>query len=240
MVEASETGQTGCAAPYHRPVLRIDGLRDVGVIEVYTGRMVRYAITSGVAGRSREALLADARRWAAEGLEFVQLREKWMETGELVALARAIVGVFREAGARTKLLVNGRADVAVAAGADGVHLTAKAGELTVEQVRRVFTADAREAVVSVTCHSVEEVRRAAGSGADLILFGPLFEKRVGGKVVVGGVGLERLREACVVAGRTPVLALGGVSSEDEAACLQAGAAGVAGIRLFEVRNNILT
>ena len=212
----------------------------MGVIEVYTGRMVRYAITSGVAGRSREALLADARRWAAEGLEFVQLREKWMETGELVALARAMVGVFREAGGRTKLLVNGRADVAMAAGADGVHLTSRAGELTVEQVRQVFAVGGREAVVSVSCHSVDGVRGAARGGADLILFGPVFEKRVEGEVVVEGVGIERLREACAATGRIPVLALGGVSSEDEAACLQAGAAGVAGIRLFEVKNGILT
>ncbi len=205
----------------------------MGVIEVYTGRMVRYAITSGVAGRSREALLADAQRWAAEGLEFMQLREKWMETGELVALARAIVGVFREAGARTKLLVNGRADVAVAAGAAGVHLTSRAGEMSVEQVRRVFAVGEREAVVSVSCHSVEEVQRAAAGGADLILFGPVFEKRVRWDVVVGGVGLERLREACVAGGGVAAVALGGVTKENVCACLEAGAAGIAGIRLFE-------
>lgn len=195
--------------------------------------MVRYAITSGVVGRSREALLADARRWAAAGLEFVQLREKWMDAGELVALARAMVEVFCEAGGRTKLLVNGRADVAVAARADGVHLTARAGELTVEQVRRVFAVGEREAVVSVSCHSVEEVRRAVRGGADLILFGPVFEKRVGGEVVVEGVGLGLLAQACAVAGGVAVVALGGVTVENVLRCVGgAGAAGVAGIRLF--------
>jgi thiamine-phosphate pyrophosphorylase len=209
-------------------------------IEVYTGRMLRYAITSGVVGRSREALLTDAQRWAAEGLEFVQLREKWMEAGDLVAAARAMVGVFYEAGSRTKLLVNGRADVAVAAGADGVHLTARAGEMTVEQVRRVFAVAGREAVVSVACHSVEEVRRAAAGGADLILFGPVFEKRVGGEVVVEGVGIEGLREACAATVAVRVLALGGISEENGRACLDVGAAGIAGIRRFGVRNAILT
>ena len=194
--------------------------------------MVRYAITSGVEGRSREALLTDARRWADEGLEFVQLREKWMSVGELVALAKGMVGVFREAGGRTKLLVNGRADVAVVAGVDGVHLTSRAGELTAEQVRRVFAAGGREAVVSVSCHSVEEVRRVAGVGVDLILFGPVFEKRVAGKVVVAGVGIEALWEACAVAAGVRTLALGGVTGANVATCLEAGAAGVASIRVF--------
>jgi len=68
-----------------------------------------------------------ARRWAEEGVEYVQLREKQMAAGEMVRLAEWMVGVFAEHGGKTKLLVNGRADVAVAAGADGVHLTSVAG-----------------------------------------------------------------------------------------------------------------
>ena len=200
--------------------------------------MIRYAITSGDSLRSPAALLADARRWADEGVEYVQLREKWMEAGELVGLAVEMVGIFREHGGRTKLLVNGRADVAVAAGADGVHLTAGHDELTPEQVRRVFAANGREAVVSVSCHTVEEVGRARE--ADLILFGPVFEKRVEGEVVVEGMGLGSLREACEVGGGVPVLALGGVGGENIGTCLDAGAGGVAGIRLFEVKSDILT
>ena len=121
----------------------------------------------------------------------------------------------------------------MAAGADGVHLTSRAGELMAEQVRWVFRATgAGEPVVSASCHSLEEVRRAAQGGIDLILFGPVFEKSVAGKVVVTGVGLEALREACTVAGKTPVLALGGVTWESAELCVEAGAAGVAGIRLF--------
>ena len=202
--------------------------------------MIRYAITDGArfgadaaAGADPKArlagLVADAARWADLGVDFVQLREKTLGGSELLRLASAMVGVFREQGGTTKLLVNGRADVALAAGADGVHLTASADELTVEQVRRVF---GEAAVVSVSCHSVEEVRRARKMGADLVLFGPVFGKSVEGSLVVEGVGLEALREACEVAGGVKVLALGGVDAENAADCVEAGAAGIAGIRLF--------
>jgi thiamine-phosphate pyrophosphorylase len=201
-------------------------------IEVYTGRMIRYAITSGERGRSAEALMEDARRWAGEGLEFVQLREKWMETGELVAVAKGMVEVFREFQGKTKLLINGRADVALAAGADGVHLSAQPDELTVAQVRGLFAGAGREAVVSVSCHSVEEVELAEEAGADLIVFGPVFEKVVDGVLVCAGNGVGMLREACGVAGDIPVLALGGVDEGNVGVCIEAGAAGVAGIRLF--------
>jgi thiamine-phosphate pyrophosphorylase len=194
--------------------------------------MIRYAITGGEGARPAEALLADARRWAEGGLEFVQLRKKWMEAGELVALAAGIMEVFRVGGGRTRLLVNGRTDVAIAAGADGVHLTSDPDELTVQQVRELFGRAGRVAGVSVSCHSVEEVERAAGAGADLILFGPVFEKRVDGVLISAGKGAGMLREACEVAGEIPVLALGGVTSGNAVVCLEAGADGVAGIRLF--------
>lgn len=195
--------------------------------------MLRYAITSGDRTGSGEETVALARRWAAAGVEYVQLREKHMDAGDLVRVARAMVEVFRAEDGRTKLLVNGRADVAAAAGADGVHLTSRVGELTAEQVRRVFDAAGRRApVVSASCHAMEDVRRAVAGGADLILFGPVFEKRVAGLVVVAGVGLEELLEACALAAGTPVLALGGVTGENAALCLEEGAAGVAGIRMF--------
>jgi thiamine-phosphate pyrophosphorylase len=204
--------------------------------------MLRYAITSGEDAGSGEASItleriAQARRWAAEGMDYVQLREKQLDTGELVRLAAAMQVALREYGrencGRTKLLVSNRADVAVAAGADGVHLTSRPGELTAEQVRRVFAASGSSApVVSASCHSLEEVRQAVGGRVDLILFGPVFEKRAAGEVVVAGVGLEALREACKIASTTPVLALGGVTEGNAALCVQAGAAGIAGIRLF--------
>jgi thiamine-phosphate pyrophosphorylase len=195
--------------------------------------MLRYAITAGGAAGFDEAVGANARRWAEEGVEYVQLREKQLGAGELVRLAAGMVRVFRESGGKTKLLVNGRVDVAIAGGADGVHLTSGSGELTAEQVRRVFAATGSgEPVVSASCHSLEDVRRAVGGGVGLVLFGPVFEKRVAGLTVVEGVGLEVLGEACAIAGGVKVLALGGVTRENAGACVEAGAAGVAGIRLF--------
>jgi thiamine-phosphate pyrophosphorylase len=172
------------------------------------------------------------RRWSHEGVDYVQLREKQMAAGELVKLAVAMQAVLRESGT-TKLLVNGRPDVAIAAVADGVHLTSQEGELAVEQVREVFeAAGASRPLVSVSCHTLEEVRRAVSEGVDFILFGPVFEKRVEGEMVGDGVGLENLQEACDAADRTPVLALGGVTWPRAELCIEAGASGVAGIRLF--------
>jgi thiamine-phosphate pyrophosphorylase len=203
------------------------------MVEGYTDGMLRYAITSGFDADLSEASIANARRWAEQGVDFVQLREKHREAGDLIALARAMKQIFSINGSHARLLINSRADIAVVAGADGVHLTSRPGELTAEQVRRVFAASGSgEPVVSVSCHTVAEVQRAVAGRVDLILFGPVFEKRVAGEVVVAGVGLEALREACVIAGKTPVLALGGVTAENAEACIEAGAAGVAGIRLF--------
>ena len=198
--------------------------------------MIRYAITDS--SRSRDAatrhaeLIAHARRWALQKIDFVQLREKTLEAGELLALAEAILAIFREQGGHTKLLINTRADVAIAAQADGVHLTSRSEGLAPAQVRQLYAQTTTQPIVSVSCHSVAEVERACSLGTDLILFGPVFEKRVGGEQVAAGVGLAALREACTAAGDIPVLALGGVKPELIDDCLRAGAKGVAGIRLF--------
>jgi thiamine-phosphate pyrophosphorylase len=190
--------------------------------------MLQYAITSGEGW----AAVKHAHRWVREGVQFVQLREKQLAAGELVKLATALRAALHEAG-KTKLLVNGRADVAVAAGADGVHLTSQTGELTVEQVRQVFAAaGAGKPVISISCHTLNEVKQALADEVDLILFGPVFEKRVEDEIVGEGVGLDVLQEACAAANGTPVLALGGVTWPKSELCIEAGAAGVAGIRLF--------
>ncbi len=190
--------------------------------------MLKCAITSGEGWAAMEHV----RQWSHEPVDYVQLREKQMETGELVKLAVAMLEVLREFGS-TKLLVNGRPDVAVAAGADGVHLTSQAGELTPAQVREVFAAaGAGSPIISASCHTLDDVRRAVSGGVDFLLFGPVFEKRVEGEMVGNGVGLGKLQEACKVAGDTPVLALGGVTWLKAERCIEAGAAGVAGIRLF--------
>jgi thiamine-phosphate pyrophosphorylase len=192
--------------------------------------MIRYAITSGT------YVSGDACRLAEAGIDFIQLRDKLLPAGELAAVARGILEEIASVpGAKARLLINSRADVAKAVAVSsgvsvGVHLTSAPGELTVAQVRQVF--GETQLTISVSCHTLEEVARARERGADLVLFGPVFEKRVARQLITDGSGLEMLRRACGVAGGTPVLALGGVTHENTAACLEAGAAGIAAIRLF--------
>lgn len=201
--------------------------------------MVRCAITDTVPidndlqGR-RDALIESAQRWSAEGVELVQLRQKHLEAGALLQLAEEMLrGIRSHAGSHTKLLVNGRADVAIAAAADGVHLTSHAGELTPEQVRRLFAhAGLPAPVVSISCHTLDDVARARQNRGDYILFGPVFEKRSGGELIAPGSGLEVLAAACKQADGVPVLALGGITLENARTCLDSGAAGIAGIRFF--------
>jgi thiamine-phosphate pyrophosphorylase len=124
-------------------------------------------------------------------------------------------------------MVAGRPQVALAAAADGVHVGSDYG--MVSEARRVFL----ESRVSVSCHSLADVKAARTAAVDVCLFGPVFGKTVDAAEVVPGLGLEALREACVIAGKDlPVFALGGVTEENAALCVEAGASGVAGIRMF--------
>jgi thiamine-phosphate pyrophosphorylase len=162
------------------------------------------------------------------GVDMVQIREKDLEARDLLALAQA-AGRGRGAG---KLLVNGRADVALAGGADGVHLPSGA------PAPRLFRAIAPAGFsIGVSCHGIGEVIGAEQGGADFVVFGPVFDtpsKRGYGPPQ----GLARLAEAARTV-RIPVLALGGVSLESAPACLDRGAAGVAGISLFQGRTPVL-
>ncbi len=172
-----------------------------------------------------------ARRFAAlaaGGVELVLVREKRLEAGALAQLSRKVIEAVRATGAPTRVLIAQRVDVAMAVGADGVHLSAWAGELRVDQVRQLMP----RAVVTVSCHMLDEVARARAEGASAGLFGPVFGKTMDGVEVVAGVGLDRLREACDGAGAMPVFALGGVTDANALRCMEAGAAGIAGIRLF--------
>jgi thiamine-phosphate pyrophosphorylase len=201
--------------------------------------MLRYAITDrarlpGDEGQRQAGLLNQVERLAAGGIDFLQLREKDLEAGALAHMGRRLLGVLRELDPVPKLLINSRADVAVAIAADGVHLTSAPGSLTPAEVRRLYaSAGLREPVVSVSCHTLSEVAAARESEASLILFGPVFEKRAGSELVAEGTGLEVLHDACMAAAPVPVLALGGITTENAPACSEAGAAGVAAIRLFQ-------
>jgi thiamine-phosphate pyrophosphorylase len=204
--------------------------------------MIRYAITdrSRLAPQNandeiarRISLFALARRWAEQQIEYIQLREKDLSAAEIEQIACAITAAIRGLKSRTKLLINSRADIALAASADGVHLTAASGQLTPTQIRSLFARAGRVApIVSISCHTLDEVVHARREQADLILFGPVFGKTIAGTEVVFAAGLEALRAACKAAGEVPVLALGGVAPENVQSCLEAGAKGIAAIRLF--------
>jgi thiamine-phosphate pyrophosphorylase len=206
--------------------------------------ILRCAITDrslyGHSEADRQAgLLEQAQTVAASEVDFLQVREKDLSAKQLVDLTRLLMEALRAqrsvSGHETRLLVNSRVDVAAAAGADGVHLTSGDGQLTPGQARLVLDreCDSEDApIVSVACHTLDEVKRARHGGADFILFGPVFGKWDEGKLVVPGVGLDALSSACISAGSVPVLALGGITAQNSAECVAAGAAGIAGIRLF--------
>jgi thiamine-phosphate pyrophosphorylase len=207
--------------------------------------LVFYYITDrkqfpGTAAEQRACLLAKIAEASRAGVDLIQLREKDLPTRELEALVREAVRVVREntGGKRTRLLINSRLDVGIAADADGVHL--RGDDIAASEARVIFSkAGVRKPVIGVSCHSVSEVRLAEAHGADFAVFGPVFEKSG-----APGQGVANLRAACgkvpargleaaVPAGEMPVLAVGGVTRDNAAACLAAGAAGVAAIRLFQ-------
>ncbi|MDW5267214.1 MULTISPECIES: thiamine phosphate synthase [Acidobacteriaceae] len=192
--------------------------------------MRRYAITDRSLLPAASSLLRQAALWAADGVDYIQLREKDLPPATLAHLSRQILEELQDT--QTKLLINARLDIAVATGAHGVHLTSAPGELMPAQVRAVYAAaNLARPVVSISCHSLAEVE-VARNEADLILFAPVFQKEITGRVVTHGQGLEALGAACVAAAPASVYALGGVSWENADACLAAGAIGIAGIRLF--------
>ncbi len=243
---------------------------------------------SGDESAQRRALLAKIAEAARCGADYIQLREKDLSPRDLESLAREAVEVVRENSAQsrratpetgtapslatnhwplaTRLLINSRLDVALACGADGVHLPG--GDIFAADARALWDVaarnlkrESRNALIALSCHSLAEVLAAEAHGADFAVFGPVFEKVVAvrggcesrgshperslGSAPRPGVGVKALGEICrrgaprdrktesAPSGRMPVLALGGVTLKNARACLQAGAAGIAGIRLFQ-------
>jgi len=161
----------------------------------------------------------------AAGVDLLQIREKELTTRVLFELVTSAAELMR--GTDTRLLVNDRTDVAAGAGADGVHLTSRS--LDAATIRQTF---GDKLLIGVSTHNVSEGRAARDSGADFIVFGPVFETE--SKIAFGSpVGLPKLSEVARAFPQLPVLALGGVSLQNAADCLMAGAAGIAGISIFD-------
>jgi thiamine-phosphate pyrophosphorylase len=201
--------------------------------------MIRYAITSrafhpGSEQEKQAALLAEASRWIVEGIDFIQLREKDLPAAEQVHLARKIMEAIALSSNPTKLLINSRPDIALATGAHGVHLTSSPGELRPAHVRTLYAdADHEPPFITISCHTLAEVQLASQNKVHAILFSPVFEKPLLDSSPLPGQGLGQLKAACSFASPTPVYALGGVTLQNASSCLAVGAAGIAGIRLFQ-------
>jgi thiamine-phosphate pyrophosphorylase len=161
-------------------------------------------------------------RAIAAGVDLIQIRERDLSGRALLALVAAAVA--RARGTATRILVNDRLDVALAAGA-GFHLPTHG--FAVADVRRAYP----DLLIGASCHNLDELRRAETGGADFVVFGPVFETP-SKKPFGPPLGVEKLAEAARAA-KIPVLALGGVTLGNAAACLAAGAAGLAAISLFQ-------
>jgi thiamine-phosphate pyrophosphorylase len=176
--------------------------------------MIRCYVTD----RHQGDLLTHVVRAVAGGVDMIQVREKDLAAVDLLDLVCRI----RDAAAntKTKVLVNGRLDIALIAGIDGVHLPGDG--LPAAKVRpHVRT-------LGVSCHSTEEATQAERDGVDYVIFGPVFDTP--GKKAVGVDALRRVVQAVKI----PVLAIGGISFENTKAVIEAGAAGIAAIRMFQL------
>ncbi len=212
-------------------------------------------------GSDDAALLERIRDAAAAGVDWIQLREKDLETGALLDLARGAIAAARRGcggfaggagGTGTnahakphskphsnRILINDRLDVACAAGADGVHLGE--GSIPIREVsgklahwKRV--AQRADFLAGVSCHSVEAGIAAARDGAGYLFFGPVFTTP--SKISFGPPqGVDALSELCRAV-QIPVLAIGGITRENAKECLEAGCAGIAAIRLFQETKNV--
>ncbi|MBK7933793.1 MAG: thiamine phosphate synthase [Acidobacteria bacterium] len=189
-----------------------------------SNRPLVYMITSGVATDdniqiTRLEINAAVKCAVDAGVSLIQIREKNISARNLYELTLELVEIV--SGSDARLLVNDRADIAAAAGADGVHLTSRS--LTAEVVRASFGAGF---VVGVSAHLAEDVVSAAAAGADFAVLGPIFAT----PNKPHPIGVGELSKIVHAAGSLPVLALGGIDASNFRSVVDAGAAGFAAIR----------
>jgi thiamine-phosphate pyrophosphorylase len=175
-------------------------------------------------GISLDSCIRRALKW---GVDFIQIREKDLDDRSLFEMTRHVVDLAH--GSKSRILVNGRADIALAAGAHGVHLPSES--FRVSEIRPWLP---EKYLIGVSVHTGSEVRRACGDGADYLILGHIFPTP--SKSGYGHpLGLEYLRRVCVGAS-IPVFGLGGIQADRIESVLDSGAAGVAGISLFQKKS----
>jgi thiamine-phosphate pyrophosphorylase len=189
--------------------------------------MNRYYITDRKQLGGIEPLLECIARNLAAGVDLIQIRERDLSARELCALVHRALALSNPHGA--KILVNDRADIAIACGAHGVHLPSASIE---PRVLRSFVPGGF--IVGVSCHTREEVLAAEREGAGFVVFGPIFNP-LSKLTSSRPLGLNELAIAAKMTS-IPVFALGGITWANAPLCMQAGAYGVAGISVFQ--NNI--
>lgn len=187
----------------------------------------------------RSDILAKIEVAVEAGVDWVQIREKEMPARQLLAIARAAVGTTnrkppildKASRPGTLILVNDRLDVALAADAAGIHLGRESLPARDVIGWRQRAKTVTNFMVGLSCHTIDELHQAEDTGVDYAFFGPIFDtpaKRPFGPPL----GVAKLDAACRVT-RLRVIAIGGVTPENSAECLYAGAAGIAAIRMFQ-------
>lgn len=170
--------------------------------------------------QQRKPELLDVIRRSVEiGIELVQVREKQLDARRVYELAREAAAIAT--GTATRVLVNERFDIALAARAHGVHLTSRS-----IPVRKVRSCVPDDFLIGVSAHSKRSVRDARLEGADYAMLGNIFETPGKGEPL----GLAALAETCASADGFPVIAVGGIDGGNCRSVLEAGAAGFAAIR----------
>jgi thiamine-phosphate pyrophosphorylase len=185
--------------------------------------MIRCYITDRAGLTASETLIQAIARNVAAGVDWIQIREKDLESRALFELASQALEC---ASGRARIIVNSRVEVALAAGASGAHLPA--GSPPARVWRGIVSPGF---LIGVSCHTVDEVLAAEQEGAGYVLFGPVFAP-LSKPSDLAPRGLDLLARAAASV-KIPVLALGGITLANADSCIAAGAAGIAGISIFQ-------